>query len=297
MRTKLSSKELEAAAKPGESWEDVERRLLAQRDDRPPPAKKPRSNVVPFTLPLWPDDERSAPAVILRSALFGAIRPGRRKYMSRQALASWKGDSVRYTGERLDQADLDVWLQCVHFARRTRLGLEVRFHLKAFLRELGRPAGGTAVEWLKTSLSRMNASAVAITARNQTYEGSLIQEAYSDESTGYYVVILNPTLAALFVAGHTRLSWEKRLALGKDQLAKWLYSYVGTHRATKSSPHRIAVTRLQELCGNESTARDFRYKLQAKMALLKNTGVVAEWRITGRDALEFWKPAAAEVGA
>ncbi len=32
-------------------------------------------------LPLWPDDQRAVPNGILRSALFGAIRPGKRRYI------------------------------------------------------------------------------------------------------------------------------------------------------------------------------------------------------------------------
>jgi hypothetical protein len=58
----------------------------------------------------------------LRSALFAAIQGKTRARLKKQLLGSVQGVAVRYTGEQLDQSDLDVWEQAVHLARRHPLG-------------------------------------------------------------------------------------------------------------------------------------------------------------------------------
>lgn len=58
------------------------------------------------------------------------------------------GITIRYTGQQLDQCDLDVWEQCLHLSRQ-QLGLKVRFAGHAFLRALGRATDKSQHEWLK----------------------------------------------------------------------------------------------------------------------------------------------------
>lgn len=78
--------------------------------------------VVPFPQP-WAEAVRAVPLTILRSALFGVMRRGRRQYLENvELLPSWPGVSVHYQGMRLDQADLDVWMQAVHLFRQQGLG-------------------------------------------------------------------------------------------------------------------------------------------------------------------------------
>ena len=53
------------------------------------------------------------PNDILRSALFAAIQGKGREYFKHKLLASYDGVQIRYTGEQLDQSDLDVWEQAI----------------------------------------------------------------------------------------------------------------------------------------------------------------------------------------
>ena len=77
-----------------------------QRAERAPlPGAPLPKNVV--QLPLWPEPVRAVPNGFLRSALFGAIRKGRRRYLKAEQLAALDGIEIRYTGQRLDQGDLD----------------------------------------------------------------------------------------------------------------------------------------------------------------------------------------------
>ena len=78
------------------------------------PPQPSLANVV--MLPIWPDAVRAVPNGFLRSALFGTIRRGARRYMKRERIAALEGIEIYYTGERLDQGDLDVWEMILHIA-------------------------------------------------------------------------------------------------------------------------------------------------------------------------------------
>jgi hypothetical protein len=49
-------------------------------------------------LPFAFDIERTAPAPVVRSALFGIVKRGTRRYVEREVVASWGNDSIIYTG-------------------------------------------------------------------------------------------------------------------------------------------------------------------------------------------------------
>ena len=66
------------------------------------------------TLPVHANIEHVAPNSCLQSALFGLIEKGTRKYVKQQKVASLNGIEIWYTGEQLDQSDLDVFLHAIH---------------------------------------------------------------------------------------------------------------------------------------------------------------------------------------
>ena len=250
----------------------------------PPPAQIATKTVA---LPQWPEEVRGCPSCVLRSALFGVVRRGRRKALEGEILATWEGVTIRYTGWRLDQADLDVWLAVLHIAREYALGLRVQSSVNRLLKAVGRNTDGRSHEWLKGAIRRLTACAVEITAGRKTYSGPLIEGFERDEVTGEHVLYLNPRLAGLFEDdAFTWIDWEQRRSLTMD-LSKWLHSYILSHQATLNNPHRIGLGRLRELCGSE-TGELWRFRQQIREAMqeLHTTGVVAAWRITTGDALE-----------
>ena len=262
----------------------AERAKQRNRERAPKPAKVTR-------LPLWPEEVRACPSSVLRSALFGIVRRGRRKALERAILATWEGVTIRYTGWRLDQADLDVWLAALHLAREHNLGVCVPVTINQMLRTMGRPTDGRLHEWFKSAIRRLTACAVEITVGRKTFGSPLIEGFTRDEVTGEQVLFLSPRLSVLFDDGdYTRIDWETRRSLGKD-LAKWLHGYIASHRATEKSPHRIGLKKLHELCGSETEEpRKFRQQLREAMEELQASGVVAAWRITPGDALEIVRP-------
>ena len=263
----------------------------AKQRPRQPDAKPTPKPAQVVRLPIWPAELRACPSCVLRSALFGVVQRGRRKALEGAILATWEGVTLRYTGWRLDQADLDVWLAALHLAREHHLGVRVPMTINAMLRTMGRPTDGRSHDWFKSAIRRLTACAVEITRQRRTYWGSLIEKGCRDEATGEFVIVLNPELAVLFEDDdYTRIEWEIRRSLGMD-LAKWLHGYIASHRATAQNPHRIGLERLRALCGSDyERLRDFRDDVRKAMDQLQAAGVVTTWRITPGDALEVVRP-------
>lgn len=181
-------------------------------------------------LPLWPEPMRGVPNGVLRSALFGAIKRGKRRYMEHESIACVSGVSIVYTGPRLDQSDLDVWEGALHLARVAKLGNRIDFTEKNFLRLIGRGGpngrniGKSDREWLRKAYARLKATAVELTQGPYTYSGSLIDECYRDSTNGRCVVILNPRMKAIFNHDSwTQIDWSVRHALIGHPLAQWLH--------------------------------------------------------------------------
>jgi hypothetical protein len=261
-----------------------------QRPREPAPDPTPKSAKV-VRLPLWPAELRTCPSAVLRSALFGVVRRGRRSYMERQVIAAWANTTIRYTGMRLDQADLDVWLAALHITRESGLGAQVRTSIGAMLKAMGRTQDGRAYEDFNNTIVRLTGCVVEITAGRKTYGGSLIESFERDEDTGRYVLYLNPRLAVLFEdEAFALIDWEQRHGLRRD-LSKWLHGYVLSHKATQKEPHRIGLEKLRDLCGSETgELRFFRRDVREAMVELQEASIVARWKITSGDALEFVRP-------
>jgi len=245
-------------------------------DDAPPlpdlsrpaaarPALPVPDNVV--RLPVWPDEARGVPNVALRSALFGATRRGPRRYLKSERMASVDGMEVLYTGERLDQGDLDVWEAVLHFIRKQELGKECRFTAYAMLKLLGKADTVRNREILDQRLTRMNATAVRVRVVGRySYEGSLIAEVYRDEKTREYVVVANPKMSVFFERDQfTLIDWAVRLELAGHPLGQWLHGFYASH----AKPYAYSVETLYELCGSENhDLRGFKRDLREALGLV-----------------------------
>lgn len=221
---------------------------LLQDTAQPTTGGGPLAKVV--RLPVWPEEARGVPNGVLRSALFGAIKKGPRRYLKRERVASLDGVEIFYTGERLDQGDLDVWQAVLHIARSQNMGEECRFTAYAMLKMLGKANTGQNREILHTRLTRLRANAVEIRLLRFAYIGGLLDEAYKDEETLEYVIAFNPKLRSLFERDQwTAIDWAVRLELTGQPLAQWLHGFYATH----AQPYPISAGKLHELCGSEAT--------------------------------------------
>ena len=254
-------------------------RKMQQRE-----APEPRGPAQVIQLPLWPEPKRGAPNAVLRSALFAAIQGKGRRYMKNALLAVQQGVEIRFTGEQLDQSDLDVWEQALHLARTQTLGSRCYFTAHGFLRALGRRTSGTDQEWLKSVFRRLTATAVELSDGRLTYGGSLL-EFYRDEETGRTVLEINPKLAPFFGPTRwTQLDWEQRQRLRGKPLALWLHGFYASHAA----PYPLRVAYLHKLSGSQ-TKRMRRFKESLAQALrdLEAVGAIRGFEIQN-DLVHVW---------
>ena len=235
------------AAAVADMQEKAQRRAKREKRDPLPGAPLPK-NVV--QLPLWPEPVRAVPNGFLRSALFGAIRKGRRRYLKAEQLAALDGIEILYTGERLDQGDLDVWESVLHAIRLQEMGSQCRVTSYALLKLMGKTDTGKNRATLHERITRLRANAVEVRQGRYCYIGGLISGAAKDEETQGWVIELDAKLRPLFAADQfTQVEWAVRHALDGQPLAQWLHGFYASH----AKPFPLKIETLHRLCGSEAT--------------------------------------------
>ena len=235
--------------------EQAKQRAEREKRDPLPGAPLPK-NVV--QLPPWPEPVRAVPNGFLRSALFGAIAKGKRRYIDGEQLAALDGIEIRYTGQRLDQGDLDVWESVLHAVRLQELGSQCRLTSYALLKLMGKTDTGKNRATLNKRITRLVANAVTIKQGRYTYIGGLIRFAVKDEETQEWVIELDEKLRPLFAGDQfTQIEWAVRHELDGKPLAQWLHGFYASH----AKPFPMKVETLLRLCGSESELRRYRQTL------------------------------------
>lgn len=216
------------------------------RQRAPLPGAPLPKNVV--QLPLWPEPVRAVPNGFLRSALFGAIAKGKRRYIEGEQLAALDGIEIRYTGQRLDQGDLDVWESVLHAVRLQELGSQCRVTSYALLKLMGKTDTGKNRATLHKRITRLVASALTVKQGRYSYIGSLIAGAAKDEETQEWVIELDAKLRPLFAADQfTQVEWAVRHELDGKPLAQWLHGFYASH----AKPFPLRMETLLNLAGSE----------------------------------------------
>jgi hypothetical protein len=250
---------------------------------RRPVAKK---HAPQLALDLWPDAVRGVPNAVLRGALFSVSQ--RRTWAKDEVLASVDGVEVRFTGQRFNQTDLDLWEMLVHLARLQPLGNQVDFTAHALLKALGRGTGKSQHRQLHEEIVRLRGgtSEIVWTQTGKSFVGGMIRNAYRDKETGRYVVILDEQMHELYQSGYSQVDWGQRQALGNNNLAKWLHGFYASH--AKPYPYKVAT--LKELCGSTTKdLREFRRMLKAALEELVAVGLLTTWAIDDRDLVTVEK--------
>jgi hypothetical protein len=227
------------------------------------PIPAPPAPAKVYQLPLWPEPVRGAPNSFLRSALFAAIQGKTMTRLKKQLLCSIEGVTVRYTGDQLDQSDLNVWEQAVHLARRHPLGNVCHFTAYALLKALGHGSGNSQYKWLSDVITRLVACEVELRTKDKAYGGNLIASWKRNEATRTYKLTLNPDLVKLYGWNDwTALDWEQRQRLRGKPLALWLHGFYSSH----AKPFPMKVETIQQLSGSATKNRRH-FKANLKTAL------------------------------
>lgn len=246
---------------PGEKGMEIAKKKAAEWESRK--AAAPARQGPGKSLPLWPDAVRGVPNGMLRSALFGVIKKGSRRFMQGEQVAALEGIEIRYTGQQLDQGDLDVWESLLHVARVQKMGEQCRFTAYALLKLMEKTDTGKNRETLQIRIERLRANAINIKQGRYSYIGGLVDEAFRDDETREWVIGLNPKLHNLFGADQfTQIEWTVRRTLDGQPLAQWLYGFYAGH----AKPYPIKIETLHKLCGSEATVMsDFAKTLRKGM--------------------------------
>ncbi len=181
--------------------------------------------------PELPDDRRAAPNAVVRSSVFGVVRRGKRARVTEMQVAAPEGWEIAITGWRLDQHDLDIWLEIMHAAGGSKPGEEVRFQLHTLMKRLGHTSRGGTHDYdsLKTRLRQLTQTTVSfVSGTLEGVAGAFFAAFAIDNSTGEAVCITNPLLRPLF-EDITHLDIEQRRTLGGNQLAKALHVLLASH--------------------------------------------------------------------
>jgi hypothetical protein len=116
-----------------------------------------------------------------------------------------------------------------------------------------------------------------------TFMGTLIRQAKLNEETKQWEVILEEDLLKLYESGYTAIDWEQRMALGRNNLAKWLHGHYSSH--AKPLPYKVET--IKEMCGSDiKELYKFRQLLKKAHDALKAVGAIESWEIDKNDLMQ-----------
>lgn len=239
--------------------------------------RQARLEQMPVQLPLWPDPKRGTPNSFIRSALFAAIQSKDRVFLKDALLASQDGIDVKFTGEQLNQTDLDVWENIVHLARQHPLGHVCTFTAHSLLKSLGLPTGNSQHKQLHETIIRLQACSVQARHDGKEYFGPLIMEGTKDDETRYYNIVLNRNLIRLFGENQwTALDWRQRQELRAEPLTQALHAFYSSHR--RPFPLKLATIQAYTGSRNKQPA-DFKRKVKRALDRLVEIGFLVSYKI------------------
>ena len=236
-----------------------------------------RSDSKVIYLPACPDSKRAAPNSFLRSALFAAIQSKDRQFVKGLTLASQDGITVKFTGEELNQTDLEVWEAIVHKYKENPLGKHCVFTAHDLLKTLGLPTGNSQHKQLHTTIIRLTGGVLEVNHNGKKYIGALIKSSVKDEITHHYGIELNKALINLFGESQwTALDWEQRKQLRKKPLTQALHAFYSSHR----KPFPLKLETLKAYTGSRNTQKaDFKRKVKAALEALMKVGFLSSFKI------------------
>lgn len=243
---------------------------------------------VPFQ---WGEGVRGTPNILIRGALFGVVKSGERRLLQQEEIFCAGGYSIFFTGEQLDQGDLDIWQLAAHLCQ-GHLGEFVLTSRKKMLRALGRSGGRGNKLWLMRGLDRMVSGSAKLIEMRAGIKNEPRQ--FNDNLLGYAVdgdhlsLRVSREWATFFLSdAFTLIDWERRLSLpARAQLARWLHDFYSSHE----TPFPYKVQTLRQMCGSRtSDLHRFREGLKEALGLVKEVGLLSDWAIDHRDLVKVEK--------
>ena len=224
-------------------------------------------------LPLVAAGHVACPNLVLRSALFGIRQRGRPSAAVLRAPIAASGDTeILFSGFRLGQKDLTVWLHCLDLARDCMEDTIVT-SVYALNHRMGLVDSSSNKDALLDCLGRLGLATVAVrsTTDELMIENRLLTyHCYQEDGVHMLRIKVDPAWAQLFgVARWSRLAVNIRAKLQGKELAQWLSSLMLTHNGNVP----LKVEDLHRLSGSAASLREFRRMLTQAIADCKAAGV------------------------
>lgn len=255
-------------------------------------------------------DIGAMPNHLNRSSLIAPVARGKRKTHSQTVMVTRSDCVLEYSGQQLDEADGDLIMALIAFARPYALGTPVPLNRKELLRKI-KPGGigRTQYEWLHSSIKRLREGVIFLEARKpdgstrykigHMHSFSIVKELDYNEETEVYTYMMDPRWMQLFGnREYGLIDFEKRLQIGRNQdMAKTLQRLV----ATSSDPvQRYALDWLKVKMDYSSPMRKFKEALLAAADELKRLEIIVKGSIEdstkGKPQLVLWLGVSSENG-
>lgn len=171
---------------------------------------------------------RLPPDLLFASGLFQARYLRRRPALSAvQVQSTCSARSLSYTGEALDQFDLDVYLACARCAPRqvSPAPAALKVDLTATARTLLRTASASAKQRVLDSLRRLESARIRVSDSRFTYDLQPVHKVLHDSETARCLVELNAEiLRSLQSVGNLNVFLNERFRLGMKGVDRWLHA-------------------------------------------------------------------------
>lgn len=240
-------------------------------------------------IPMWHENERAGPNVLMRSSLFTIAPLNMKRWVataSKPRDIACLGDyQIQMVGEELRQDDGDVFFGVLHLARvQANRGGTVQFVASEFIRDLGWNRDGHTYKRLHEIFRRLASTLLIVSGKNVTGEEiretgfTMLEYDYArDESNRdggkWQIRIPSSTVNLFWVSHYSRLHWDLRRNL-RSLLARYLHLLYATYRG----PLSFGVVQLHTLSGSsQKRMSTFRQALAVAHDELTSAGILARW--------------------
>ena len=289
---------------------DELKKSLNERADAARQAAEQKAAETPKQMFLPGFDIGAMPNHLNRSSLIAPIARGKRKTHSQTVMVTRSDCVLEYSGQQLDEADGDLIMALIAFARPYALGTPVPLNRKELLRKI-KPGGigRTQYEWLHSAIKRLREGVIFLEARKpdgstrykigHMHSFSIVKELDYNEETEVYTYMMDPRWMQLFGnREYGLIDFEKRLQIGRNQdMAKTLQRLVAT---SSDAVQRYALEWLKAKMDYSSPMRKFKDALTAAVDELTRLEIIVKGSIEdstkGKPQLVLWLGVVSENG-
>lgn len=233
-------------------------------------------------------DIGAMPNHLNRSSFISPVARGKRKHHQQTEMVTRADCVLEYTGQQLDEADGDLLMALIFFAKDQPLGTMVRLNRSALLKKIKRNTGKSDYEWLYRRLKAMREGVLFLEARKP--DGStkysvgkmtsfnILKELEYGETNEYYAYMLDPRWVVLYGnREYGLIDFDKRMEIGRGMdMAKALQRLVST---SSNKVQHYALDKLKDKMQYGGRMRDFKDSIDVAVAELVRLEIIAKGKI------------------